>query len=301
MTDAEPDNGRLMRLATYASVATTAILIVAKLAAWGMTGSVALLSTLIDSALDAGASLINLWAIHHALTPADREHRFGHGKAEALAGLGQTAFITGSGGLLVIEAAERLVHPVPVTNEGIGIAVMVVSILLTVGLIRFQNYVVSRTSSIAISADALHYSADVMINGSVIVSLGAGMAFGWDFLDPIFAIGIAGFLLWNAWKIALGALDALMDRELPEEDRERIRAIARSHAEVRNLHDLRTRSSGLTGFIQLHLELDGAMTLAQAHAIADEVEAAITEAFPRCEVIIHQDPAGMAEEHPEFG
>ena len=299
MTD-EPDNGRLMRLATYASVATTSILIVAKLAAWAMTDSVALLSTLIDSALDAGASLINLWAIHHALTPADREHRFGHGKAEALAGLGQTAFITGSGGLLVIEAAQRLFHRVPVANEMIGIAVMVLSIVLTVGLIRFQNYVVSRTRSVAISADALHYSADVMINGSVIVSLSAGMMLGWDFLDPIFAIAIAGFLLWNAWKIALASLDALMDRELPESDRERIREIARAQPGVLDLHDLRTRSSGLTGFIQLHLELDGTMSLAAAHAIADEVEASITRAFPNFEVIIHQDPAGINEPRPEF-
>jgi len=300
MTDDHADNGRLMRLATYASVTVSAILITAKLAAWGMTGSVALLSTLIDSALDAAASLINLWAVHHALTPADREHRFGHGKAEAIAGLGQTAFITGSGGLLVIEAAERLVHPVPVQNEGIGIAVMVLAIVLTVGLVRFQHYVVSRTRSIAITADALHYAGDIMINGSVIVSLAAGMVFGWSFLDPLFAIGIAGYLLWSGWKIALASLDALMDRELPEEDRQKIRDIARSHAEVRNLHDLRTRSSGLTGFIQLHLELDGAMSLTAAHQIADEVEKAINDAFPTFEVIIHQDPAGIAEAHPDF-
>ncbi len=295
------DSGTLMRWATYASVATAATLIVAKVAAWAMTGSVALLSTLIDSALDAAASLVNLWAVSHALTPADNEHRFGHGKAEPLAGLGQAAFILGSGGLLLIEAADRFFHPVTVQRGEIGIAVMVFSVVVTLALVRFQKYVVAQTSSVAISADSLHYAGDVLINGSVILSLGIVMTVGWTWIDPLFAVGIAGYLMWNAWQIARQSFDMLMDRELPDDDRERIRGIARAHPEVLDLHDLRTRLSGQQGFIQLHLELDANLPLYKAHDIADSVEKAIMDAFPNFEVIIHQDPAGLREEHPRFG
>jgi len=294
------DDGRLMRMATYASVATATILIFAKLAAWAVTGSVALLSTLIDSALDAAASLINLWAVRHALTPADHDHRFGHGKAEALAGLGQAAFIAGSGGVLVVEALSRLYHREPVTNEGIGIAVMVFSSLLTALLIRFQRKVVARTNSLAITADATHYTADVMINGSVVVSLLMSLLLGWTFADPLFAVAIAGYLMWSGWHIIVASFDTLMDRELPEAERQRIGEIARAHPMVRDMHDLRTRTSGLRGFAQLHLELDADLPLHRAHQIADEVEAAINAAFPSLEIIIHQDPVGLREQHPSF-
>ena len=163
--------GRLMRLATYASTLTAAVLIAVKLAAWGVTDSVALLSTLIDSTLDLGASVLNLVAVHQALQPADREHRFGHGKAEALAGLGQAAFIVGSGGVLLAEAGGRIMRPAPIAHGEWGIGVMVFSILATIALVTFQRRVIARTGSVAISADSLHYAGDVMINGSVIVSL----------------------------------------------------------------------------------------------------------------------------------
>ncbi|MCA1909963.1 MAG: cation diffusion facilitator family transporter [Magnetospirillum sp.] len=301
MTKTPPaENERLMRQATYASVATASILIVAKLAAWAMTGSVAILSTLIDSTLDAAASLVNLWAVRHALTPADTEHRFGHGKAEPLAGLGQAAFILGSGVLLLVESVKRLFQPEPVSQGLVGIGVMVFSIVMTLALVGFQKYVLSRAKSVAIAADQLHYSGDVLINGSVIVSLSAGMLLGWTFLDPIFAIAIALFLLWNAWGIATGSLDMLMDREMADEDRQKIVEIAKAHPEVRDLHDLRTRMSGQLGFVQMHLELDPQLPLVRAHAIADHVEKAIERAFPHCEVIIHQDPAGIREAHPGF-
>ncbi|KAF0222544.1 MAG: Co/Zn/Cd cation [Rhodospirillaceae bacterium] len=292
------DNERLMRLATYASVATATTLIVAKLAAWAMTGSVAILSTLIDSALDAAASLVNLWAVRHALTPADHDHRFGHGKAEPLAGLGQAAFILGSGALLMVEAVKRFFQPEEVTQGFIGIGVMVFSIAMTLALVMFQKYVLTRARSVAIAADSLHYSGDILINGSVIISLGAGMALGWTFLDPLFAIAIALFLLWNAWGIAIGSMDMLMDRELSEDERARIIDIAKSHDDVLGLHDLRTRLSGQIGFIQMHLELDPLLPLIRAHAIADGVEKAIEAAFPNFEVIIHQDPVGIRESHP---
>jgi ferrous-iron efflux pump FieF len=302
MTDVNNSDGaRLMRLATYASVATAGTLIAVKLAAWGLTGSMALLSTLIDSTLDAAASVINLWAVRHALTPADREHRFGHGKAEPLAGLGQSAFILGSGALLLAQAVNRLQHPVEVTHADIGTAVMLFSIVLTFLLVRFQKYVLSKTRSVAISADSLHYAGDVMMNGAVIVSLVLGKLLGWTFIDPVFAIGIGAYLLWNAWTIARSSMDMLMDRELPEADRERIKEIARAHPDVRGMHDLRTRLSGQQGFIQLHLAMDDDLPLVKAHDIADEVERAIMAAFPHCDVLIHQDPASLHEDAPTFG
>lgn len=290
----------MMRLATYASVGVALSLIAAKMVAWAMTGSVALLSTLIDSTLDAAASLINMWAVRQALTPADRDHRFGHGKAEPLAGLAQAAFIIGSGALLLVEAADRLAHPVEIQRSDVGIAVMVFSIAMTAVLVRFQKSVVAQTQSVAISADSLHYAGDVLINGSVIISLIIGVTLKWDFVDPLFAVAIAAYLLWNAWTIAMSSFDMLMDKELPQEDRDRIAAIARAHPDVRDLHDLRTRLSGQSGFIQLHLELDAALSLGQAHAIADQVERDIMAAFPHCDVIIHQDPAGLREPPPAY-
>lgn len=297
MTAISPEQGaRLMRLATYASVATACTLIVVKLAAWGLTGSVALLSTLIDSTLDAAASLINLWAVRHALTPADQEHRFGHGKAEPLAGLGQAAFIVGSGALLLAQAVNRLQHPVEVSNADIGTGVMLFSIVLTLILVRFQKHVLSKTRSVAISADSLHYAGDVMMNGAVIVSLLLGKFLGWTFIDPVFAIAIGGYLMWSAWQIAMGSMDMLMDRELPDDDRERIRVLTLAEDGVRGMHDLRTRLSGQQGFIQLHLALDDDLPLVKAHAIADRVEAAIKQAFPHCDVLIHQDPVSLHDE-----
>jgi ferrous-iron efflux pump FieF len=288
---------RLMRLATHASVAVASSLILVKLAAWFYTDSISLLSTLIDSLLDAVASLINLFAVRHALVPADREHRFGHGKAEPLAALGQTAFIAGSALFLVFEAGHRLLDPRPVLHSEVGIAVMVVAILVTFALTRFQAYVVRKTGSVAIKADSLHYVGDILVNGAVIVALLLAAQLGWAVADPLFGLAIAGYIMFNAWQIARGSLDMLMDRELPEAERARIREIALSNPNVRDLHDLRTRSSGRRSFIQVHIEMDGTLTLYSAHAVADEVEAALREAFPGAEVMIHQDPHGLDEDH----
>lgn len=294
------EQARLMRLATYASVAVACLLIVVKMGAWGVTGSVAILSSLVDSLLDALASLVNLMAVRQALEPADEEHRFGHGKAEPLAGLGQSAFVCGSGVLLLIEAGARLFDPAPVARSEVGIAVMAFSIIATFALVAFQRYVARKTKSVAISADSLHYAGDVLINGSVIVSLSATAYLGWNWIDPVFALGIALFLVRNAWGIAKSSLNLLMDHEFPEEDRARVVAMASAHPDVINIHDLRTRSSGPQDFIQFHLELDPGLTLARAHAIADAVEIQVRAAFPRAEVIIHQDPAGLAEPHKDF-
>ncbi len=292
--------GRLMRRATYASVVVAGTLIVAKLGAWAITDSVAMLSALIDSFLDAAASLINLFAVRHALQPADREHRFGHGKAEALAGLGQAAFISGSAVFLVIEAAQRLARPVAIENGEIGIAVSIFAIVATIGLVLYQNYVVRRTRSLAIAADSLHYKSDLALNASVIVALILSGTFGVTVADPLFAIGIAAFVFYSAWRIFRKSYDELMDREFPEEQRRQIKQIATAPKEVIDMHDLRTRSSGRDSFIQLHLELPATISLIEAHRIADIVEADLQRAFPEAEVMIHQDPEGVDEDHAVF-
>jgi ferrous-iron efflux pump FieF len=293
-------SGPLMKLATYASVTVATVLIVTKAVAWVLTDSVSMLSTLIDSLLDVGASLLNLIAVRHALEPADKEHRFGHGKAEALAGLAQAAFIAGSAMFLVVQAGERLFNPRYVINTEIGYWVMVLAIALTIALVVFQRYVVKMTGSLAITADSTHYQMDVLVNASVIASLFLVSEFGFVWADPVFAIGIAGYILWGAWKIGVAAMNMLMDRELPDADRQRIREIALSHPSVLGVHDLRTRSAGNQVFIQMHLEMNGDITLHDAHVISDQVEASVMQAFPSAEVLIHEDPEGIDEERAVF-
>lgn len=294
------ENETLMRRATYAAVSVAVILILAKLVAWVLTDSVSLLATLIDSLLDVAASLVNLLAVRHALQPADREHRFGHGKAEALAGLGQAAFIAGSAAFLLVQAVERLVRPREIVHGDVGIAVMIFSIMLTGVLVLYQRYVIRRTRSLAIGADSLHYQSDLFVNGSVILSIVLATKFDWRMSDPAIAIGLAAYIVWGSWQIGLGALNVLMDRELPDTDRKRIREIALAHPEVKGVHDLRTRSAGAQLFIQLHLELDGQMSLRDVHVISDIVEREIQTAFPNAEVIIHEDPEGINESHPQY-
>jgi len=296
----DPNASRLMRLATYASVLVASVLILAKLVAWLATDSVSMLSTLLDSVLDVAASLVNLFAVRHALTPADREHRFGHGKAEPLAALGQSAFVAGSAVLLIVEVVRRFWRPQAVENGEIGILVMMGSIAVTAVLVFFQRHVVRKTGSLAISADRLHYLGDVLVNSAVIVALALTELLGWNWLDPAFGTLIAAYILYTAWSIARSSFDMLMDRELPEEERQRIRSIATAHPQVRALHELRTRASGPSIFIQFHLEMAGEMSLYEAHRIADQVENQILAAYPGAEVIIHEDPSGVAERRRTF-
>ncbi len=245
--------GALMRRATYASILVAGVMVLVKLIAWLLTDSVSLLSSLLDSLLDAAASLVNLIAIHQALTPADREHRFGHGKAEPLASLGQSAFITGSAVLLLIQGLQHLLAPAPVTNAGIGIAVMVFAIIVTFALVRYQQYIIRRTGSLVVSADELHYRADLILNGAVIVSLVVTNVLGWPYVDPLFGIAIGLWIIYGAWA-----------------------------------------------FVQIHLEMDGDLTLRDAHRVSDAVEADILAAFPQAEVMIHQDPEGVEEPRRTF-
>ena len=291
---------KLMRWATYASVTVAIILIIVKLSAWIATESVSLLSSLVDSLLDAGSSLINLFAIYHALQPADKEHRFGHGKAEALAGLAQAAFIAGSGVFVMLEALDRLFNPRSINHGDFGIAVMIFAILLTAILVLFQAYVVRKTRSIAISADSFHYRVDLLVNFTVILSLVLSSYGGILSADPIFAGAVVIYMGFGSWKIALKSLDDLMDREFPDEDRIRIREIAMAHPKVQDVHDLRTRKSGPYSFIQIHLEMNRELSLVEAHQISDEVMYNVEKAFPSAEVLIHQDPEGVEERRDDI-
>lgn len=304
VTAAAPANGngtahRLMRRAALAAVCVAVTLVVLKAAVFWMTGSVAMLGTLMDSLLDGAASLLNLVAVRASLMPPDKEHRFGHGKAEALAGLGQAIFIFGSAGYLVYESVSRLIEPRPVASTDAGIAVVIVAILLTLALVAYQRRVVRETGSLAIEADSIHYRGDLFMNLSVIAALVLSGYFGLHRADAVFGLVIAGLIAWSAGRIVMNSLDQLMDREFTEEERDRIKKIAHARKEVLSLHDLKTRRSGIYSFIQFHIELDGAMSLHDAHEITDAVEREVRAAFPGSEVIIHQDPAG-AEKLSKF-
>lgn len=285
-----PKAQRLARLATYASVSVALLLVVVKFAAWIATDSVSMLSSLMDSALDGAASLVTLFAVRFSLKPPDAEHRFGHGKAQPLAALAQSAFIAGSGLFLIIQALERLIRPQPVANTGVGIAVIVFAIVATLCLVAWQRHVARQTGSVAIKADMAHYAGDLLANLGVIAGMAlAGLAgIGWA--DPVFAAGVALYLIFSAWHIARDNLDLLMDREMTEEERRIIRDIALSYPQVRGVHALKTRRTGTAAFIQLDLEMNGGMTLTRAHAIGNAVSAQIGIVFPDAEIVIHHDP-----------
>jgi ferrous-iron efflux pump FieF len=291
MTNAQ----KLRRYATYASTSVALTLIVVKFFAYIMTDSVAMLSSFLDSVVDLAASLITLFSVNHAMQPPDREHRFGHGKAEPLAALAQSGFVFGSALLLCNEAVGRLFNPAPLQNSTIGFVVMVFAILLTYGLTRFQKYVIRHTESVAIDADHFHYAGDILINTAVILSLGIQRYFGITWVDPLFAFAIAGILLSGAWRIGKDAYHILMDRELPEESRETIRKAVLSLPHVVGVHDLRTRSDSERIFVEIHVELPPEMPLQEAHDIAEQATKSIHASFPTSDVIVHLDPAGHEE------
>ncbi|HJQ60948.1 MAG TPA: cation diffusion facilitator family transporter [Vineibacter sp.] len=297
---ASASRSRLMRAATWASLAVAAILIVAKLLAWLATGSVVMLSSLVDSALDLVASGIAWLAVRHALTPADREHRFGHGKSEALAAFAQAGFILASALGLALAAGDRLLHPQAIARGEIGLAVTALAIVLTLALVLFQRFVVRRSGSLAIAADSMHYMGDLLSNLAAAATLAAVIWFDVPWLDSVGAILIALYLLAGVRGLLRRSLDVLLDHELPEIERDRIKAIVRGFPGVRDMHDLRTRSSGSTRFIQLHVELDPTTSLIAAHQTGDAIETAILADFPQAEIILHLDPHGVEEPRARF-
>jgi len=296
MAEGIADGHRLNRRAALASVGVAVVLIAAKLAAWLITDSIVILTSLVDSGIDLLASLVTFVSVRQAAQPADRAHRYGHGKAEALGAFAQAGFVGGSALILASEAVQRLISPQAISQGRVGIFVMLLAIALTGGLVLFQRAVVRRTGSVAIRADSLHYRGDLLMNLAVIAALMLTEIQGSPLIDPLFALAIVAWLLYGAVGVARHALDMLMDRELPGERRAHIRELALGHPSAQGVHDLRTRRAGADVFIELHLELDGGLSLDQAHDITHEVEARIREAFPDADILVHQEPAGLADE-----
>ncbi|GAA5192627.1 cation diffusion facilitator family transporter [Ferrimonas gelatinilytica] len=288
-SDASKQYERWIHLATRASVATAVVLILAKLAAWLLSGSASLLASLTDSMMDAMASLVNFYALRLALQPADHHHRFGHGKAEPLATLAQSGFILGSAMLLLFHGVERVFSPVEVSHSGLGIGVTLFAILATLLLLAIQRRAVAATGSTAIAADALHYRSDLLLNGAVLLALALAQ-WGMAWADGAFAVVIALYIGWGAAGLGHEAVQLLLDREADPDIRLKVVELVEQDGNVRGIHDLRTRVSGNTLCVQMHLELDAQLLLRDAHAIADGVEQRIRRAFPHADIIVHQDP-----------
>jgi ferrous-iron efflux pump FieF len=281
--------------AAMASIAIAVILVALKAWASYRTHSTAMLGSLADSGLDLVASLIVLLGVRIAAAPADYDHRFGHGKAEALAALIQLILISLSAAFIGFRAIQRLLSGAATTAAELGISVSIVAIVLTVALIAYQHHVVRRTGSLAIGTDRLHYSSDLLLNGSVIVALVLDQRLGFAGADAIFGLLIALWLAWGAWKASSHALDQLMDREWPDDLRERFLAAAREYPELAGLHDLRTRTSGAHHFAQFHVWVPGGWTVREAHDRLDRVEERLQERFPNTEILIHVDPEGQTD------
>lgn len=283
---------RLVTMAAWTATIVATLLLIVKVITWWVTGSVSLLASLIDSMLDIAASVVNLIVVRYSLQPADREHTFGHGKAESLAALAQAMFISGSAVFLILNGIDRFFRPHELNAPELGVYVSLFAMVVTFGLVMFQKHVVRVTGSQAIAADSLHYQTDLYMNGAIMVALGLSY-FGVTQADAVFAIGIGIFILYSAFKMVSEAIQTLLDRKLPDEELEQIRKECLKVEGVLGVHQLRTRMSGPTRFIQLHLELDDNLRLIEAHHIADKVEDNLLELFPEADVLIHQDPLSV--------
>ncbi|MGY5617629.1 CDF family cation-efflux transporter FieF [Vibrio cincinnatiensis] len=286
---------RLVTLAAWTATIVASFLLLVKIAAWWVTGSVSLLASVVDSLLDIAASVVNLIVVRYALQPADREHAFGHGKAESLAALAQAMFISGSACFLILNGVERFCRPHDLQSPEYGIYVSLFAMLVTLGLVMFQRYVVKKTASQAIAADSLHYQTDLYMNAAIIVALGLSW-FGLKQADAIFAIGIGVYILYSAFHMAYQAVQTLLDRKLPDEELAQIHTVSLSVDGVLGVHQLRTRMAGPVRFIQLHLELEDRIPLIEAHHISDQVEEKLRKTFPGADVLIHQDPYSVVLE-----
>ena len=288
-------HGALTKSAAVASVGTALFLIVLKAFAAWQTGSVAMLGSLADTGLDLIASLVILYGVRIAAEPADHDHRFGHGKAEALAALFQVALIAASAAAIGWRAVYRLTYDQPTTAAEYGIGVSLVAIVATFALLAYQRRVIARTGSVAIQADNVHYQSDLLLNLSVIVALVLDQYLGLTGADPVFGIAIALWLAWGAFRASSQAIDQLMDKEWPEAKRERFLALAATHPELRGIHDFRTRRSGSRDFAQFHMYVAPEMSVRDAHDVMDQVEARIAREFPGIEILIHLDPEGHVD------
>ena len=283
------------------SVAVAAVLIIVKAAAWFASGSVALLASLADSALDLAASLFTFFAVRYAAQPADAEHRFGHGKAEAFASLVQAGLIFASAALVGREGVARLLDPQPVRAEPVVLAVMAVSTALTVALVWAQTRALRHVASVAVKGDRAHYFSDLGGNGLVIVGVLGAWWLGWTALDAIAGLLVAAWLVYGAFDVFRASANQLLDHELTAAERAELIALATSDPRVRGVHEVRTRASGPTVHIQMHMDLDPELSLRAAHEIVDAAETRIQNAWPHADVLIHPDPDGLAETHAWLG
>jgi ferrous-iron efflux pump FieF len=287
----------LTRRITQLSVATALVLTAIKLAAWLTSGSVAMLASLADSGLDVLAALAAYFAVRYAAEPPDREHRFGHGKAEAFASLVQAGLVFASAALIGREAVARMLHPQPIDHQGWGMAVMAVSVVLTGALIWAQSRVLSKANSVAVSGDRMHYLADLASNLIAFAGIGISAALANPIADAVAGLAVAALLVWGAVNVFRASSLELMDHELDDESRRRIATLMMADPKVRDVHQLRTRASGPYIHVQMHAELDPSLTLVEAHAVMVAAERRVLEAFPSADIIIHPDPRGQAEPH----
>ncbi|MDE1474614.1 CDF family cation-efflux transporter FieF [Xenorhabdus bovienii] len=289
--------GRWVSAAALSATILASVLLVVKIVAWWLTGSVSLLAALVDSLVDLAASLTNFFAVRYSLQPADKEHTFGHGKAESLAALAQSMFISGSAIFLFLMGFQHLVSPEPLEHATIGIWVIVVALISTICLVTFQKWVINKTQSQAIRADMLHYKSDLLMNGAILLALVLSM-YGFRRADALFALGIGAYILYSALRMGYDAVQSLLDRALPDEERQEIIEMIKRYPGIAGGHDLRTRQSGPTRFIQFHLEIDDHLPLVEAHALAEGIENKLRDRFPGADITIHQDPCSVVpEEH----
>lgn len=282
---------RLMRMASYASVAVASILLLSKLYAWWQTDSLAMLSSFTDSVFDVLMSLINMFAVRYALKPADDDHRYGHTSIEDIAGLAQCAFIFAAMAMIILQSIERLSNPhMALASPALGMGVSVLGMMLTTALVLFQSYVTRRTKSLVIAADRLHYVGDILFNLGVLVAFILSSRFGLAWADAVMAIIIALVVMWSNRTIGIRAFNNLMDREMPDAEKAAIEAMVAAIPEIRGQHNLKTRYSGTKAFIQLHVEIDASLNFRDAHAIIDRLEKAIMARFEGADVIVHPDP-----------
>lgn len=289
-------NDILIIRATSLSVLVSFIIILAKILAWFYTGSTSVLVSLTDSALDIIASLVNFLAARYALQPPDNEHRFGHGKAEDLAVFAQSSFFAISGIFILILSIKKMIFPEPIDPNDEGIFIMIFSIIMSILLISYQNYAYKRTKSRIVKTDTIHYMSDLLTNSAVIVSLLLSRYFNNIYIDPIFAIFIALYILYSGVKLLIRSFKNLMDHEMDEDQKSKIKEVIMSEKEVRGFHDLKTRYSGRKAVIQVHLEFDGKMTLDNVHKLSDKIEYRLLQIFKNADIIIHQDPYDADEE-----
>ncbi len=294
---ASPENyNYLKKSAAAAGVFLAVFLIILKFIAFLKTDSLAIFSSLADSVTDLLASMISFIAVYFSTKPASRSHRYGYGKSEALSAFLQAVFVGASGFFVIIDGIKRLIHPIQIEQTGMGIAVMLFSIFATFLLVIYQTYVARKTQSLAIKADTAHYTVDFLTNSMVIVSLILVHFFGFIYFDVIAALFISAYLLYNAYTLAAESVEQITDKELSPKIRKKISDIVYSCDKIKGMHDLRTRSLGDVYYFELHLELDGEITLNEAHKLTEEVEQKIAEVYPGCQILIHQDPYGIHED-----